>query len=134
MGAIRRQREEVLETGEPEIREEARENHLVWASLWMTGIPLLFFFLPVVNGLAGGIVGGFRAGSTKSAFLASILPAMAVAFLLWMLLTLVPLTIMGRVSDVSLALLVALSVAAVVIGAGIGGTIAQNRIDRLNRA
>lgn len=129
--------EEQLETGEPEPKEteNATESRIVAGSLWMLGLTLLFFFLPVVNGMAAGIVGGHKIGNTKTAVTVSLFLALLVGFLLWALLSLMPLPFAaGEMNEISLALLVALSDVALVIGAAIGGTIAQNRIDRLNRA
>ncbi|HEY8280005.1 MAG TPA: hypothetical protein VIH99_10290 [Bdellovibrionota bacterium] len=137
MGAAARypETEPILETGEPELTVHEQEVRSIGGSLWMLGITLALFFLPVVNGLIGGVVGGFRAGSTKGALLASILPVGAAAFLLWIILSYIQLPVMGSPADaIQIALLTLLSIVAMVVGAAIGGTVAQNRIDRLNRA
>ena len=65
-------------------------------------------------------------------FLPDVLAFLA-GFLLWGLLTLVPLPT-GPVNAIAVALLAGLSEVAMVVGAAIGGTIAQNRPHRLNRA
>lgn len=39
------------------------ETSLLVCALWMVGISLLLFFLPAINGLIGGAVGGYKAGS-----------------------------------------------------------------------
>ncbi len=128
--------EQSLETGEPEFldQEAAQQKHIVAGSFWMLGVTMALFFFPVVNGIIGGVIGGYKVGSTKNAIMASILPAIAAGFLLWIVLTLANLSIMGPVEGPQLALLIFLSDLGLLIGAGIGGTISQNKIDRLNRA
>jgi hypothetical protein len=128
--------EPTLETGEPDPTDlEARQqSNIIAAIFWMVGLTMALFFFPVVNGIIGGIVGGFKAGNTKGALLAALLPAGTTAFLLWMLLTVAPLPVMGGIGDIELALLVLLSELGLFLGAAIGGTVAQNKIDRLNRA
>lgn len=128
--------EQTLETGEPDPvdQEAANEAGIVEGSLWMFGITMLLFFLPVINGVVGGVVGGYKVGSTKNAIMAAILPAIGAGFLLWIVLTLTNLPVMGAAAGAALALLIVLSDLGMLVGAAIGGTIAQNRIDRLNRA
>ncbi len=93
------------------------------------------FFLPVVNGIIGGLVGGYKVGSTKNAIMAAILPAIGAGFLLWIVMSLANTPFLGAAAGgAALALLVVLSDLGLLVGAAIGGTIAQNKIDRLNRA
>ncbi len=126
-------REQNLETGEPDPVEqvEAREHGVLLGSILMFVITMALFFLPVVNGIIGGVIGGHKVGHTKNA----IMPDMGVGFLLWIALKVANIPVMGvPPSDPELALLVVLSDLGLLVGAAIGGTLAQNRIDRFNRA
>ncbi len=130
-------REQNLETGEPDPVEqvEAREHGVLLGSILMFVITMALFFLPVVNGIIGGVIGGHKVGHTKNAIIAAIVPAMGVGFLLWIALKVANIPVMGvPPSDPELALLVVLSDLGLLVGAAIGGTLAQNRIDRFNRA
>jgi hypothetical protein len=110
------------------------QSNLVSGEFLMVGIALLLFFLPVVNGVVAGLVGGYKVGQTKGAILASIIPAMAVACGLWILLTLSGLPDFGYKSDLVRAALATMSTVVLVICAAIGGTIAQNKTTPANRA
>ncbi|MFN7131407.1 MAG: NAD(P)-binding protein, partial [Myxococcales bacterium] len=82
-----------LRSGRP--TRDARHASVVAGSLWMVGISLLLFFLPLVNGVIGGVVGGYKVGSVKRGLTAAILPAVAVAIGLWALLSLFDLAVVG---------------------------------------
>lgn len=128
--------EPMLETGEPDIvdQETFLKKNAAPASGWMLGLTMLLFFLPVFNGIVGGIIGGYKMGSTKFAVMASLLPATAATFLLWIAYSIVNPAFLGVVSEWRSGVLIILSALALILGAAIGGTIAQNKVDRLNRA
>ena len=137
--AARKQRhweENNLETGEPDpVEELPSESKVVAGSLWMFAITMALFFLPVESGMIAGVIGGYRVGTTRTAVMAALGPLILVSFLLWMVLSLVPIPLMGSTpSQAALALLITLTDLGLLVGAAIGGTLAQNRIDRLNRA
>lgn len=138
MSAAKKQLPELdLETGEPDAidQEAAQEHGVLVGSILMFVITMGLFFLPVVNGIVGGVIGGHKVGNTKNAIIAAIVPAMGVGFLLWIALKIANIPVMGiPPSDPELALLVVLSDLGLLVGAAIGGTLAQNRIDRFNRA
>ena len=62
---------------------DSDRTNVVVASAWMVGISLLLFFLPLVNGLIGGAVGGYKAGTPKRGLLAALIPSLLVAAGLW---------------------------------------------------
>ena len=125
-----------LETGEPEpVEEYPSEKKVITGSIWMLALAIALFMFPVVNGLVAGVVGGLRVGSPRNALMSALGPITVASCLLWMLMTVFPLPIMGYpLTQIGNAFLVLLTDVAMLIGAAIGGTIAQNRIDRLNRA
>jgi len=111
------------------------ERRAITGSIWMFVISSVFYFLPVANGVVAGLVGGMRVANTRMALTAAAGVAIFTAAVSWMLFTTMPIPLMGVTSSqTQIALLVILSQFGLLVGAGVGGTIAQNRIDRLNRA
>lgn len=102
-----------------------REGTSVVASaLWMIGISLVLFFLPAVNGLIGGAVGGYKAGSLGRAVSAAILPAVVVGLATWGLIALLDAPVLGLISGVAVSIWALLSSIGLLIGAAIGGAVA----------
>jgi hypothetical protein len=127
---------ESLETGEPEpVEEYPSEDRVVSGSLIMFALTMALFMLPVVNGMVGGVVGGYRVGSARNALMSALGPLTVATCLLWILMTIFPLPLMGHpLTQISVAGIILITDCALLLGAAIGGTVAQNRIDRLNRA
>lgn len=93
----------------------------------MVALSLVFAFLPLVNGLVAGGVGGYLAGSTKRALLAAALPVVVVALALGLALEAAPTPFFGWFARLTPGSVALLSAAGVVIGALLGGYIAANR-------
>lgn len=60
-----------------------REGSVGSAMLWMFGLSILLFWIPVVGPLIAGFVGGRKAGSLGNALLAVFLPAIIVGGILF---------------------------------------------------
>lgn len=101
--------------------EETQNASIPEASLWMIGISLLLFFLPALNGLIGGLVGGYKAGSVKRGVTAAVLPLIIVALGLWALLALMDLPLLGLFAGLAVGVWIALADLGLLIGAFIGG-------------
>ena len=101
-------------------------SSIVTGSLWMIGISLVLFFVPLVNGLIGGFVGGYKVGSAGRALLAAILPAIVVAGALWVIFALFEAPLWGVAASLTVALLVALADVGIFIGALIGGAVRRS--------
>jgi hypothetical protein len=93
----------------------------------MIGLTLLLFFLPLINGIIGGAVGGYKVGNTKRALLAAILPAAVVAVGLWLIFALAEAPVWGLLAGLTAAALVALADVGIFIGAAIGGAMSHRR-------
>ena len=104
-----------------------RQRSIAVASLWIVGLTLLLSFLPLLNGLIGGGVGGYMAGSPKRGLIAALLPAVVVAIALWLLLAVLGVPIIGFFSSVALGSAILLADLGILIGAAIGGYAAQNQ-------
>lgn len=99
-------------------------------TLWMVGLTLGLFFLPLVNGLVGGLVGGYRVGDWKRGLAAAILPAAVVAIGLVLILALFGAPVLGVGGRGAIGWLVLVSVAGLFAGSVIGGLIAETRSRR----
>jgi hypothetical protein len=111
-------------------QNSVRRDSIVAGSLWMIGVSLVLFFLPAVNGLIGGAVGGYKVGNFKRALGAAILPAVVVGVGLWILLAVFDLPIVGFFSGVAFGLWVVFSSLGVLLGAAVGGAIADSSAHR----
>jgi hypothetical protein len=106
---------------------DVRDSSILASSLWMIGISLLLFFVPAVNGLVGGAVGGYKAGSAGRGVIAAILPSIVVGLALWGLLAWYDKPILGFFGGLAVGLWALISSVALLIGAAIGGVMAPNR-------
>src|SRR5688572_17927432 len=63
---------------------DPHRHSTLWAGAgWMIGLSLLLFFIPAVNGMIAGGVGGYLVGSWSRALTAAILPAIVMAVAFW---------------------------------------------------
>jgi hypothetical protein len=106
---------------------EPRNSSILASSLWMIGISLLLFFLPAINGLIGGAVGGYKAGSAGRGFLAAVLPSVVVGLSLWGVFAWYGRPILGLFGGLAVGLWALISSVALLIGAVIGGVLAPDR-------
>lgn len=106
----------------PQLHQHAS---ILVGSLWMIGLSLLLFFVPAVNGLIAGVVGGYLVGSIGRALGAAVLPALIVAAGLWILLGLLGLPVIGFFAGAAVGFWVLLSEVGLLIGATVGGAAHQ---------
>ena len=118
---------EALDTRRLEPLAPAHRENIVKGSLWMVGISIALFFLPVVNGLIGGFVGGYKVGSTGRAIVAAILPGFIAGAALWGLMSVFDHPVMGLFSGIAASLWIALANLGVLIGAAVGGAVASSK-------
>lgn len=111
-----------------------RETSIFVCALWMIGISLLLFFLPALNGLIGGGVGGYKAGSVGRGLAAAVLPAIIVGAAIWVLLAMFNAPVLGFISGLAVGIWALISSIGLLIGALIGGAIAPDRDDIIVRA
>jgi len=118
----------------PVTTENENNKNVFIGSAWMVAITVGLFFLPALNGLIGGVVGGYMVGSTKRALLAAVIPAMIAAAGLWVLLATLDFPVVGFFVGAALGVHIILSEIGLFLGAAIGGTVAQTKVDGHNRA
>lgn len=106
---------------------QSQDSSIVVSALWMIVISLLLFFLPAINGLIGGAVGGYKAGSAGRGLSAAILPSVIVGLSLWGLLASFDRPLLGFFGGLAVGLWALISSVSLLIGAAIGGVMAPDR-------
>jgi hypothetical protein len=104
---------------------------VVVSALWMVGVSLVLFFLPAINGLIGGAVGGYKAGTPGRAVGAAVLPAVVVFFGVWGLLAAFDHPVIGFISGIAVGVWAVISSIGLFIGALIGGAMAPGHRARV---
>ena len=106
---------------------QSQDSSIVVSALWMIVISLLLFFLPAINGLIGGAVGGYKAGSAGRGLSAAILPSVIVGLSLWGLLASFDRPVLGFFGGLAVGLWALISSVSLLIGAALGGVMAPDR-------
>lgn len=104
-----------------------KRSSIVAGAAWMVVISLVLFFLPAINGLIAGAVGGHKVGSVGRALLASVLPALVLASCLWLLLAVFQLPFVGLLAGFAVGTLIVVSDLGLFVGAAIGGAISPRQ-------
>lgn len=112
---------------------QLKDSSIVASSLWMIVISLVLFFLPAINGLIGGAVGGYKAGSAGRGITAAILPSIIVGLLMWGLFALFDAPIIGFIGGLAIGIWALISSIGLLIGAVLGGAMAPARGEELGR-
>lgn len=107
--------------------EPIRRKSVLTGAAWMVGLTIALFFLPLINGVIGGLVGGYKVGSVSRALIAAILPAVVVSLGLWALFAFLDAPVIGIVAGTAVAVLVLLSDVGIFLGAAIGGALSNRR-------
>jgi hypothetical protein len=100
-------------------------SSVVVGALWMVFLSLVLFFLPLLNGLIAGVVGGYKVGGVGRALVAAILPGVVVGAGLWIIFALFEAPVWGLVAGAAVSILILLSDLGLFIGAAIGGAIGR---------
>jgi hypothetical protein len=97
------------------------KGSILAAALWMIGLSIVLFWLPVLGPLIAGVVGGRVAGGVGRAVLAALLPVLILAVLVFVVAAIFALPVVGAVAGVGLVLVVIINSVPLLIGAVIGG-------------
>lgn len=103
----------------------AREGSTVNAMLWMVGLSILLFWIPVAGPVFAGFVGGLKAGGGGPAVVAAVLPAILVAALVFLLGSVVALPLFGALVGIGTLPVILLQGLLLVAGAALGGSLAE---------
>ncbi|MFO7304096.1 MAG: hypothetical protein C0P74_001145 [Gammaproteobacteria bacterium] len=110
---------------------QVKESSIVASALWMIVISLLLFFLPAFNGLFGGLVGGYKAGSARRGIVAAVLPSIVVGLTLWGVFAVFGAPVVGFLGGLAVGIWALISSIGLLIGGVIGGAIARARSSQL---
>jgi hypothetical protein len=95
------------------------------AILWMFGLSVLLFWLPLLGMFIAGLVGGRKAGSVGTALLAVLLPALIVAGMMFLAATaLTGMPLLGAIAGFGTGVLIVANVVPLLAGAVLGGILA----------
>jgi hypothetical protein len=105
----------------PDSPNGGRRSSIVVGSIWMVFLSLALFFLPLVNGLIAGAVGGYKVGGVGRALAAAILPAFVAGAGLWIAFAVFDAPIWGFLAGSAVGLIILLADVGLFIGAVAGG-------------
>lgn len=111
-----------------QIEASPRASNIFSASVCMVGVTLALFFLPLINGLIGGIIGGYKVGSPGRALGAAVLPAAIASLGLWLLMISFDRPVLGFVAGLAAGVLILLADVGIFVGALIGGALSNRRV------
>lgn len=97
------------------------------ASLWMIGLSILLFWLPILGPVVAGLVGGYFAGTVGRAILASLMPAVVLAVLILLVGTAFDLPVVGALASGAIGLVILFGDVPLVLAAIVGAVVSQRR-------
>lgn len=97
------------------------------ASLWMIVLSILLFWMPILGPVVAGLVGGWFAGTIGRAVLASLVPAVLLALLIWGIGTLFALPVVGALTGGAIGLVILFGDLPLILAAIVGALISQRR-------
>lgn len=97
------------------------------AVLWMIGLTLVLFWLPVIGPGIAGVVGGLKAGTTGRGIVASLIPAALAAILVILVATLFAVPWLGALLGAGIFIVIIFESAPLLVGAALGGFFAERR-------
>ena len=104
-------------------------NRGVWpAWLIMFVLSLLLGWLPFIGPAIAGWVGGMLAGSTGSALLAAMIPAVILTAFLWLIGVVLDFALLAALLGVGLFMILLVGALPLLVGAWIGGAMADSRV------
>lgn len=113
---------------------QLKDSSIIVSSMWMIVISLVLFFLPAINGLIGGAVGGYKAGSAGRGITAAVLPSIIVGLLMWVLFAIFDAPVIGFLGGLAVGIWALISSLGLLIGAVVGGAMAPARGTELGHA
>ena len=103
-------------------------NRGVWpAWLIMFVLSVLLGWLPIIGPAIAGYVGGMQAGSTGSAMVAALVPAVAVTAIVWLLGAVLDIAILATLLGIGVFMVLVIGALPLLVGAFAGGWMAEGR-------
>jgi hypothetical protein len=98
---------------------KATQERMVKGSLWMALLGLALFWVPAVNGLVAGLIGGYRIGNIWRALLVAAISGVVLGLGIWALFAALS-PYIGLVAGVAIASWVLVSEVGLFAGAALG--------------
>jgi hypothetical protein len=95
------------------------------ATLWMVALGLLLGWLPFIGPAIAGFAGGVQAGGLTNAMIASLIPALLVAGIVWMISLLLDLAIVGVFLGIGAFMVLVIGSLPLMAGAWLGGVLSE---------
>jgi hypothetical protein len=108
-------------------RRTTSGGSLVTAGLVMLVLALLLAWIPILGPAIGGFVGGWMAGTTRRGLGVAVIPAVAFAVIIGLVLALFDLPVIGGLAGIAVFVWVLVETLPMVVGAGLGGALAGGR-------
>jgi hypothetical protein len=99
-----------------------RDPSPVVGGIWMMILAVGLAWLPLLGPLIAGFVGGRMIGEEKRALGVALIPAVALAVVLWLILAAFDLPVLGAVAGLGALVVVAVQEIPLLVGAWFGGT------------
>jgi hypothetical protein len=103
----------------------ARQGSVVSGTIWMLGLAILLFWLPVVGPLIAGFVGGRKSGGVGPALISSIVPALLASGLLFLVGTVFGAPIIGAIVGAGVFVVILVELVPMTLAAIVGGATAE---------
>lgn len=103
----------------------AGEGSVGKAALWMIGLSICLFWLPVLGPAIAGFIGGTQARTMAKAMMAALLPAILLGLLVGLLLTAFDLPLLGTIAGVGIGIAVVVQEVPMFIGAALGAGVSK---------
>lgn len=84
-------------------------------------LAVLLSWLPILGPLVAGFVGGRMIGDEKRALAVALIPAVALAIVLWLIMAAFDLPVLGAVAGFAALVIVAIQEVPLIVGAWFGG-------------
>ena len=94
-------------------------------TLWMVGLAILLFWLPVAGPLIAGFVGGRKSGSVGSALVASIIPAVLAAGLFLLVGSGMGFPLLSALAGAGIFIIILIETVPMMVAALVGGVMAE---------
>jgi hypothetical protein len=104
---------------------ERQQGSVMAGTLWMIGLAILLFWIPVVGPLIAGFVGGRKSGGVGPALISSIIPAILAAGLLLLIGAGIGVPILGAIVGAGVFIVILVEMVPLMIAAIIGGATAE---------
>jgi hypothetical protein len=104
---------------------DTQRGSILSGTLWMVGLAILLFWLPVIGPLIAGFVGGRKSGGIVAGLIASIIPALLAAGLLLLIGTVVGLPLIGAIAGAGLFIILLVETVPMMLASIVGGATAE---------